>query len=127
MHEAELARVSRTTYQSTLLEVDRAAIELLVPFLEPFMVQRLLEREEYVTVSLVVPAIQGLRFGLREGIEKLQDDPRYGTPAHQLEAIPLVIICALALIDDFERRWGDGTNLLEWMAGHCRDLSGGSW
>ncbi|CAN0305334.1 unnamed protein product, partial [Scytosiphon promiscuus] len=65
MHEAELARASRATYQPLLSEVDWAIIELLVPLLEPFMVvQRLLEGEKYVTVSLVVPAIQGLRFGL---------------------------------------------------------------
>lgn len=98
--------------------VDWAVIELLVPFLESFMVfQRLLEGEKYVTVSLVVPAIQGLRFGLREGIDNPQSDPPHRTPAHQLEAKALVIICALALTDDFDRRWGDGTNLLEYGAG----------
>eukprot|EP00904_Undaria_pinnatifida_P012881 jgi/Undpi1/8723/HiC_scaffold_25.g11187.m1 len=38
MHEAELARASRATYQPLLSEVDWAIIELLVPLLEPFMV-----------------------------------------------------------------------------------------
>lgn len=118
MHEAELGRASRATYQPLLSDVDWAIIELLVPLLEPFMVvQRLLEGEKYVTVSLVVPAIQGLRFGLRDGIAALQADPPHGTPGHRHEAIALVIICALALMDDFDRRWGDGRNLLEYRAG----------
>lgn len=75
------------------------------------------EAEKYVTVSLAVPAIQGLRFGLREDVEELQADPPHGTHAHQLEAMSLGLTCAKALTDDFDRPWEDGTSFLEYRAG----------
>lgn len=59
------------------------------------------EAEKYITASLVVPAIQGPRFGLGEDVEELQADPPHGTHAHHLEAVSLGLTCAKTLTDDF--------------------------
>ena len=63
-----------------------------MPLLEPFMfVQRALEAEKYVTISLVVPNIQALRLGLRDGIEELQAELPAGTPTCKAEARAIVL------------------------------------
>ena len=65
------------------------------------LVQRALEAEKYVTISLVV----------------LQAELPAGTPTYKAEARAIVLPCALALFDDFNRLWGDGSAILQYRAG----------
>ena len=50
------------------------------------LVQRALEAEKYVTISLVVPNVQALRPGLRDGMEELQAELPAGTHTYKVEA-----------------------------------------
>ena len=118
MHEASIAN-SFNTYAARILS-DKLwpVVEYIAPLLEPFMlVQRALEAEKYVTISLVVPKIQALRLGLRDGMEELQAELPAGTPTYKAEARAIVLSCALALFEDFNGRWGDGSAILQYRAG----------
>lgn len=110
IHEIVIAGSSDTASARILSDTHWSVIEHIVAILEPFMsVQRMLEAEKHVAISLVVPNIMELRVGLRVAIEKLRAVPPAGTPAHQLEARSIVLPGANALVADFHRRWGDGT------------------
>ena len=62
MHEASIASSSNTQSARILSDKHWAVIESIVPLLELLMlVQRALEAQKYVTISLVVPNIQALR------------------------------------------------------------------
>jgi len=72
-------------------------LEDTVAVLEPFMVaQRILEGEKYVTISLVLIIITTIRSRLMNVIEKAFSQ-------HQFEL-------ATALLEDFNIRWGSGTD-----------------
>ena len=118
MHEASIANSSNTCAARIFSDKHWAVVEYIVPLLEPFMlVQRALEAEKYVTISLVVPNIQALRLGLRDGIEELHAELPAGTPTCKAETRAIVLPCALALFDDFNRRWGDGSAILQYRSG----------
>lgn len=119
IHDIVIAGSSDTSSARILSDKHWSVIEHIVTLLEPFMsVQRVLEAEKHVTVSLVVPNIMGLRVGLQAAVEELRAVPPEGTPAHRLEARSIVIPCADALVADFDRRWGDGTtSVLKFRAG----------
>ena len=92
MHKAAITNSSNTYAARILSDKHWAVIEYIVPLLEPFMfVQRALEAEKYVTISLVVPNIQALRLGLRDGIEELQAELPAGTPTCKAEARAIVL------------------------------------
>lgn len=115
MHEAVISGSSSTSSARILSDTHWSVIEYVVPLLEPLVsVQRELEAEKHVTISLVVPNIMRLRIGLRAALEELRADPPIGTPAHQLEARAIVIPVANALAADFDRHWGDGTSVLRY-------------
>ena len=117
MHKAAITNSSNTYAARILSDKHWAVIESIVPLLELLMlVQRALEAEKYVTISPVVPNIQALRLGLRDRVEELQAELPAGTPTYKAEVRPIVIPCALALFDDFNRRWGDGSAILQYRA-----------
>ena len=118
MHEASIANSSDTCAARILSDKHWAVIEYFVPLLEPFMlVQRALEAEKYITISLIVPNIQALPLGLRDGMEKLHAELPAGAPTCKGEARAIVLPCALALFDDFNRRFGDGSSILQHRVG----------
>ena len=117
MHEASIANSYNTCAARILSDKHWAVVEYIVPLLEPFMlVQRALEAEKYVTISLVVPNIHALPLGLRDGMEELQAELPTGTSTCKAEAQAIVLPCALALLDDFNRLWGDGSAILQYRS-----------
>eukprot|EP00904_Undaria_pinnatifida_P011808 jgi/Undpi1/7758/HiC_scaffold_23.g10231.m1 len=118
MHEASIANSSNKYAARILSDKHWTVIEYIVPLLDPFMlVHRALEAEKYVTLSLVVPNIQALRLGLRDGMEELQAELPVGTLISKAEEREIVLPCALALFDDCNRRWGDGSAILQYRVG----------
>ena len=81
-----------------------AVIEYIVPLLKPFMlVQRALEAEKYVTISLVVPNIQ-VRYGLvfatgwRSCTLNSRQEPPPARPRHERSFSPVPSLFSIILI-----------------------------
>ena len=106
MHEESIANYSNTYAARILSDMHSAVIECIA-----------LEAELYVNISMVVPNSQALRLGLRNWIEELQAELPAGTPTYKVEARAIVLPCAVSLFDDYNRRWGDRSTILQYRAG----------
>ena len=117
MHEASIANSSNTYAARILSDKHWAVIEFIVP-LQVIHVGPASARARKVRHHQPdVPNIQALRLGLRDGMEELQAELPAGTPAYKADARAIVLPCALALFDDFNSRWGDGSAILQYRAG----------
>ena len=98
--------------RALLSATDWPIVRLLKPVMEPLMrVQKLLEGETYVTDRLAVP----YTYNLREGLNKVFVDLRRPASADsrdRAKAKSSVVPCVEALMEDFNRRWGSGKNVL---------------
>ena len=85
--------------------------------MEPSMtVQKLLEGEKYVTISLLVPYISDLRDGLNHALDYLKLPSRAYDPVENV-GIKAVIPCVEALVEDLDNRWGYGEGVLVYTEG----------
>lgn len=107
-----------------LLEKDWEVLGMVVPLLEPFMVmQKELEASKEVTGSLVIPYMHDLRRDLDEAVDRLK---AHDCPADSITAAAKrdVVLCGKALQGDFNRRWGDGHDVLTHQEGPRRQPCG---
>ena len=99
MHEASIVNSSNTYDARILSDKHWAVIEYIVLLVGAIHVGPASARGRKVrhTINLVVPNIQALRLGLRDGMEELQAEIPAGTPTDKAEARAIVLPCALAL------------------------------
>ena len=102
-----------------LSALDWWVIEVGREILNPFMLaQVMLEGEKYVTGSLVIPMVESLRKGLLEAQTRVQELSAAVGDQKLDDGTDFDMGSILdAMVDDFETRWGDGTNLLEFKYG----------
>lgn len=79
--------------------------------------QKQLDGAKYVTGSLVIPTIYDLRQELASVAQNVEASGAYGEEPDVSEAKELVFPCVRAMSDDFDKRWGDGTNILTFAEG----------
>jgi hypothetical protein len=95
--------------KATLSPEDWCIVALIAELMEPFMeVQRALEGEKYITLSLVLPALCCLR-------KKLKQMQMLDLPDDCSQVQDLFAETGQLLMDDFEERWGKDSEVL--MAG----------
>ena len=104
---------------STLSDLDWWVIEVGQEVLRPFQVaQVMLEGEKYVTGSLVIPMVEELREGLSNAQERVQSISAAIGEQKMEDGTDFNMGAILdAMVEDFEERWGDGSNLLEFKYG----------
>jgi hypothetical protein len=86
-------------------------LSLFRHLLKPFMkLQRLLEGDKYVTISFVIPLIQDVRCTVIACINSVRPDVNgvFVSPLHE-EMYNIAVV----LLQDFNKRWGDGTRICQ--------------
>jgi hypothetical protein len=102
-----------------LSQLDWWVIEVGKEVLRPFMMaQVMLEGEKYVTGSLVIPMVEELRVGLMAAQARVQELSAAVGQQVVEDGTDFDMGSILdAMVEDFQCRWGDGSNLLEFKYG----------
>ena len=110
----ELNCVGKQNPTVLLSDVDRWVLEVGVDVVKPFMMTQVqLEGEKYVTGSLTIPMIEQLRVGLQTARDRLQE---FETAVGDVAPFSMGEILD-GMIEDFNNRWGDGSDLLVFKYG----------
>ena len=125
----KLNEMLETNISPLIKDLDWAILKKVCTVLTHFQkLQKLLEGENYVTGSLLIPLISDLRNGLEKAANRYSQPPDMAEEAQfsvcERQARAAMRPCVTALLRDMNERWGDGKDVTTPREGRRRQPRG---